>query len=123
MRSIKSILIAAGNAKIKNPEIEEARLILTSINDVFMPLLYIHDIPTYEGIMMDLFHGVKLMGIEVDPLIEAIKVASEARNLQPTDHFIEKALEIYDMVLSRHGVMVIGESFGGKTCSYQAYKL
>lgn len=56
---------------------------------------------------------------EREELINKIKNNLEKRNFQCTKWFLEKIIQIYETVLVRHGLMIIGESFSGKTCAYQ----
>jgi dynein heavy chain len=57
-----------------------------------------------------------------EELINKIKANLVKRNLQSTEWFIEKIIQIYEMILVRHGLMVVGEPLSGKTCAYQVLR-
>jgi dynein heavy chain len=49
-----------------------------------------------------------------------LRTAAEETNLQATDIFMEKSHQLYEMILVRHGLMIVGYSYGSKTSIYKS---
>lgn len=39
--------------------------------------------------------------------------------LQPLESFLTKAIQLYEMIVVRHGLMLVGQSYGMKTAAYR----
>jgi dynein heavy chain len=129
MRAVNSILVAAGNLRQMlgdDPKWDEAKIVLRSINDVNLAKFLVEDLPLFAGITSDLFPGVVLPEANYGILPQCIEeVCNEGFDIAPGNTYIlknkpetfTKTIQLYEMVLVRHGVMVVGQTCSGKTAT------
>ena len=115
MRAVKAILTAAGELKRKYPDEKEDILCLRALLDVNLPKFTINDIPLFNSITSDLFPGVVLEEREYGELLNAMNDACDELKLIAKGEFLNKCIQLYDTILVRHGLMLVGEAYSGKS--------
>lgn len=44
-----------------------------------------------------------------------MKEACHEKNLQPKKEFMDKCIQLYETIMVRHGLMVVGKAYSGKS--------
>ena len=115
MRAVKTVITAAGNLKRAEPDADEYVLLLRALQDVNIPKFLEMDLPLFAGIISDLFPGKKRPVLDYGALMKTMKEKIASNNLQPKDFFIAKVIQLYEMIVVRHGLMLVGPTGGGKS--------
>ncbi|MCJ8749245.1 hypothetical protein PDJAM_G00174240 [Pangasius djambal] len=120
MRAVKSVLVMAGSLKRENPHLSEDVVLIRALRDSNLPKFLKDDAELFGGILSDLFPGVHIPEHDYGVLQSSIEAALRARSLQPVSSMTGKVIQLYETMLVRHGVMLVGPTGGGKTTVYRA---
>ncbi|KAI9538400.1 Dynein heavy chain 6, axonemal [Dissostichus eleginoides] len=119
MRAVKSVLVMAGSLKRENPHLSEDVVLIRALRDSNLPKFLTDDAMLFGGILSDLFPGVSIPDHDYGVLHTTIQESLVKRNLQPLAGMTKKVIELYETMLVRHGVMLVGPTGGGKTTVYR----
>jgi dynein heavy chain, axonemal len=119
MRAVRSVINAAGRLKGEYPDMNEDQLLLRALRDVNVPKFLAPDLPLFENIILDLFPGVERPKQEYGGLIDSIDKKCKEFNIQNVPNFNIKIIQLYDTILVRHGLMIVGPTGGGKTSNWK----
>ena len=122
MRALHAILTTAGTLRKNFPNEKEEVLVRHALDGANLPKLTAQDIPFYLGIEADLFPEIAGNEAINESLKNELIEACKGEKLQPKEQFIKKCLQLYETLIVRHGVIVIGEAFSGKTQAIRILK-
>ncbi|KAE8631104.1 hypothetical protein XENTR_v10001083 [Xenopus tropicalis] len=119
MRAVKSVLVMAGSLKRENPNLNEDVVLIRALRDSNLPKFLTDDAELFSGIISDLFPGVHIPEHDYGTLQSTIINAMINRGLQPVPSMVDKVIQLFETMIVRHGVMLVGPTGGGKTTVYQ----
>nr|CAH7757603.1 unnamed protein product [Callosobruchus chinensis] len=115
MRAVKSVLVMAGSLKRANPDKSEDVVLISALRDSNLPKFLSDDAILFQGILGDLFPGVTLPAPDYGVFQAAIVDCLLAESLQSEDCMIVKVIQLYETMIVRWGVMLVGPTGGGKS--------
>jgi len=115
MRAVKSVLVMAGQLKRANPDIAEDITLIRALRDSNLPKFLYDDVPLFMAIIQDLFPGVEIPNVDYGRLQTSVETALRKEGLQPVPTYVAKIIQLYETMLVRHGVMVVGLTLTGKS--------
>uniref|UniRef100_K7FYG4 Dynein axonemal heavy chain 6 n=1 Tax=Pelodiscus sinensis TaxID=13735 RepID=K7FYG4_PELSI len=119
MRAVKSVLVMAGSLKRENPDLNEDVVLIRALRDSNLPKFLADDALLFSGIISDLFPGVVIPEHDYGILQSTIIDVMLSKGLQTEACMVHKVIQLYETMLVRHGVMLVGPTGGGKTTVYE----
>jgi dynein heavy chain len=118
MRAVNTVISAAGLNKRKYPNEQEDILLLRALRDSNIPKFLRGDIILFEGIISDLFPKIQLPQVDYGALMDSLRRVVRDQKRQNVEVFLHKCIQLYDVTILRHGLMLVGPTGSGKTCAF-----
>ncbi len=128
LRALKSVLTGAGDLKrlaiaamsssVTMAKIEVDVLIKSACDSV-LPKLVSDDIPLFRSLLKAVFPDCDIPKMDEVLLINTIKLVLDEEHLEYSDEWIEKILQLKQVLDMRHGVMLVGPSGTGKSTAWK----
>jgi dynein heavy chain 1 len=121
LRALKTLLVSAGALKrqalegkgeLKGDDLaiaEKNALIVGACNNV-LPKLVAEDMPVFAEILGEVFPGSEVAKMEHAEAREEIVTVCKEHELVAAESFVQKVLQLKQVIEMRHGVMVVGKS-------------
>ncbi|XP_062558011.1 dynein axonemal heavy chain 10 isoform X2 [Armigeres subalbatus] len=115
LRSLNAVLRMAGVNKRKSPEISETATLMRTLFDMNFPKFVFDDVPLFMGLMKDLFPGVDYPRVGYPEFTEEVERVLEDDGYIILQKQVEKVIQLYETMMTRHSTMIVGPTSGGKT--------
>jgi len=119
MRAVKSVLVMAGGLLRANPDLSEDVTLIRAMRDSNIPKFLTDDVILFQALISDLFPGREIPTQDYGELKQAIEEVTVEQGLQVKDKCTLKVIQLYETLMVRFGVMLVGPTGGGKTRTYQ----
>ena len=125
LRSIKGILIMAGDQKRQYNTMAEDIVLMRLLRDSNLPKLVFDDVPLFLNLISDLFPGIECPKVENKILRKEIKAFLKKNGYYCSDEQIlidqvDRTVQLFETQKSRHTTMLVGPTQGGKSLVLQS---
>ena len=118
LRALKSVLVMAGSLKRGSPDLDEQLVLMRALRDMNLPKFIFEDVPLFLGLINDLFPGMDCPRVrypQLNDIVEADLEKNGYKVLADSSEQVDKVIQLYETMMTRHTTMVVGETGGGKS--------
>lgn len=144
LRALKSVLSAAGILKRdrhsstaadeSNGLTIEQQIMIQSVTETIVPKLVADDVPLLKSwvswhlgrmirltisLLQDVFPGIDYVPADLDVLRAKVSEVCAERALVPGEAWVDKVVQLYQIQMISHGLMLVGPSGTGKSQAWQ----
>ncbi|XP_054568736.1 dynein axonemal heavy chain 10 [Eptesicus fuscus] len=115
LRALKSVLVMAGELKRGSSELKEDVVLMRALRDMNLPKFVFEDVPLFLGLISDLFPGLDCPRVRYPSFNDAVEQVFEENGFVVLPVQVDKVIQMYETMLTRHTTMVVGPTGGGKS--------
>ncbi len=115
LRALKSVLVMAGELKRNSPELTEDVVLMRALRDMNLPKFVFEDVPLFLGLISDLFPGLICPRVQYPDFNAAVEAVLAANSLVVLPVQVDKVVQLYETMMTRHTTMIVGPTGGGKS--------
>ncbi|KAJ8924399.1 hypothetical protein NQ315_007195, partial [Exocentrus adspersus] len=119
LRALNAVLRMAGVLKRASPDIKEALVLMRALRDMNHPKFVYEDVPLFLGLIRDLFPGMDCPRVGYPDFNAAVESVLQADEYIVLPYQVDKVVQMYETMMTRHSTMLVGPTGGGKTVVIQ----
>ncbi|KPJ04007.1 Dynein heavy chain 10, axonemal [Papilio xuthus] len=115
LRALTAVLRMAGKLRRDSPGLSEIMVLMRALRDMNHPKFVFEDVPLFLGLIKDLFPGLECPRVGYPDFNAAVTVVLERGGYIVMPHQVDKVVQLYETMMTRHCSMLVGPTGGGKT--------
>uniref|UniRef100_A0A2K5ZE37 Dynein axonemal heavy chain 10 n=1 Tax=Mandrillus leucophaeus TaxID=9568 RepID=A0A2K5ZE37_MANLE len=115
LRALKSVLVMAGELKRGSSDLREDVVLMRALRDMNLPKFVFEDVPLFLGLISDLFPGLDCPRVRYPDFNDAVEQVLEENGYTVLPIQVDKVVQMFETMLTRHTTMVVGPTRGGKS--------
>ncbi|XP_063540762.1 dynein axonemal heavy chain 10 [Cydia strobilella] len=119
LRALTAVLRMAGKMRREGAGLPEIVVLMRALRDMNYPKFVFEDVPLFLGLIKDLFPGVDCPRVgypEFNAMVLEV-LEKDGYIIMPVQ--VDKVIQLYETMMTRHSSMVVGPTGGGKTVVVQ----
>ncbi|XP_045502201.1 dynein axonemal heavy chain 10 [Colias croceus] len=119
LRALTAVLRMAGKLRRDSPGLSEIMVLMRALRDMNHPKFVFEDVPLFLGLIKDLFPGLECPRVGYPDFNTAVVEVLEKDGYIVLPHQVDKIVQMYETMMTRHCTMLVGPTGGGKTVILQ----